>query len=422
MEGAWIPELQIFDYGVTQFDVDQEQEQNYEPRYKVSKSISYPTKLDIVEPHIVDDNDPVSLIEHAKRMIRKLRPEFELTDIFLEMWDLAFLCPPQLGLLVVWPGHGRSHGELPVRQFRRMLRHPLLLMPTMVLKQSRADKPCVKKRRKKKEALQRTYEENKPPGRRQQKPVFRLVHNYNSGSFHTMSMMHIGQKNQAKSLNKDKQKADQVLPDPAQIQETQDIHGRGNLGPIDQYVQIDQHQDTLPEMAEKEMHDPEDEPIVINKSSTWKAVCVIPESEKSHRFCQYILKIIKSRVDVIQDKKINKSDDKKKVHVINVKDEGEPVKYKFNKVENLMEKRKQLLQMRENRTIKVFNIPLQMENANLKAVFSRYIKLEEDGIMTRLKGVYRQAHITYKDEQSVTRFYTRWSIWAFKDCLSVIPC
>jgi 2-polyprenyl-6-methoxyphenol hydroxylase-like FAD-dependent oxidoreductase len=37
----------------------------------------------------VDDNDPASVIENVKRLIRKLRPDCELTDLLLELWDLA---------------------------------------------------------------------------------------------------------------------------------------------------------------------------------------------------------------------------------------------------------------------------------------------------------------------------------------------
>lgn len=48
--------------------------------------------------------------------------------------------------------------------------------------------------------------------------------------------------------------------------------------------------------------------------------------------------------------------------------------------------------------IKVFTILLQMENASIKAVFSQYGELEESGITTRLKGIYCQALITYKEE------------------------
>ncbi|PKY50563.1 hypothetical protein RhiirA4_530718 [Rhizophagus irregularis] len=37
----------------------------------------------------VDDNDPASVIEHVKRLIQTLRPDCELTDLLLELWDLA---------------------------------------------------------------------------------------------------------------------------------------------------------------------------------------------------------------------------------------------------------------------------------------------------------------------------------------------
>ncbi|RIA91946.1 hypothetical protein C1645_736713 [Glomus cerebriforme] len=129
-----ISELQIFDYGITQINADvavpknlmsrlvgingnglfqkslglngditfvifrlipieQEQERNYkdknETRYRASIAFSYPTKLDDIENVKVDDNDPASVIEHVKQMIRKLRPECELSNIMLELWDLV---------------------------------------------------------------------------------------------------------------------------------------------------------------------------------------------------------------------------------------------------------------------------------------------------------------------------------------------
>ncbi|CAB4375486.1 unnamed protein product [Rhizophagus irregularis] len=204
-------------------------------------------------------------------------------------------------------------------------------------------------------------------------------------------------------------------------------------------------------LPEKEMADAEFVPIVLSKHNTWKATCTIPEAPKSTQFCHYIVKIIKSRIDVVttfeEKKPIRMTDDTSQeqqyCHVISIKvntevdlnslcnmtfkmpsaTDGEEynVVYSFKKVENLQEKRKQLFQSRESRTIKVFNIPLYMENYNLKAVFSRYGELEEDGITTRLKGIYRQAFITYKDELSLQPFYAQWSVWAFKECLSVVP-
>ncbi len=68
--------------------IDQE---NYESYYRITIAFGYPTKLDDVEHDKikVDDNDPASVVGHIKQMIRKLRPECELTDIMLEFWDLV---------------------------------------------------------------------------------------------------------------------------------------------------------------------------------------------------------------------------------------------------------------------------------------------------------------------------------------------
>ncbi|CAB4381957.1 unnamed protein product [Rhizophagus irregularis] len=199
------------------------------------------------------------------------------------------------------------------------------------------------------------------------------------------------------------------------------------------------------------MGDAKYSPIVLSKYNTWKATCTIPEAPKSTQFCHYIVKIIKSKLDVVttfEEKKLirmtdNTSQEQKYFHVISIKVNTEvdlnslcnmtfkmpsatdgkenSIVYSFKKVENIQKIRKQHFQTRENRTIKVFNIPLYMENYNLKAVFSRYGELEEDGITTRLKGIYRQAFITYKDELSLQPFYAQWSVWAFKECLSVVP-
>ncbi|CAB4493685.1 unnamed protein product [Rhizophagus irregularis] len=41
----------------------------------------------------VDNNDPASVIEHVKRLIRTLRPDCELTDLLLKLWDLPKTIP-----------------------------------------------------------------------------------------------------------------------------------------------------------------------------------------------------------------------------------------------------------------------------------------------------------------------------------------
>lgn len=236
------------------------------------------------------------------------------------------------------------------------------------------------------------------------------------------------------------------IPDPPSIIKQPTVMPSSIDQPISpEYGQDRPSTGPLIDQLPPDMEGDEYTPIVIGKLETWKAHCVIPEIEKSSQFCNYIIKIIKTRVDVIaliNEKKIDKNTNKRN-HVINVKvrslddlnillaldfslpaaqENGSKPTYKFEKVENVMLKRKQLVQERENRTIKVFNIPLQMENASLKAVFGRYGELEDDGITTRLKGIYRQALITYKEEASVNIFYAQWSVWAFKECLTVLPC
>ncbi|CAB4379170.1 unnamed protein product [Rhizophagus irregularis] len=128
-----LPELQIFDYGITMIVTDVAvpknlidrltklngngtfrgtlglngeasatilrfipiEQKNYEdksePYYRTTIFFEYPSKLDDVEHDKikVDDNDPASVVDHVKYMIRKLRPECEMTDILLELWNLV---------------------------------------------------------------------------------------------------------------------------------------------------------------------------------------------------------------------------------------------------------------------------------------------------------------------------------------------
>jgi hypothetical protein len=69
---------------------DQNDEKN-EPHYRVTLAYTYPSELDNfdVESDKVKGNDPASVIEHVKKLIRKLRPDCEMTDLLLELWDLA---------------------------------------------------------------------------------------------------------------------------------------------------------------------------------------------------------------------------------------------------------------------------------------------------------------------------------------------
>ncbi|CAB4379165.1 unnamed protein product [Rhizophagus irregularis] len=127
-----LPELQIFDYGITMIITDvavpknlldrliklngngtfQEtvgfngdttfiifrripiEQENYENKnetyYRATIVYGYPTKLDDEhDEHKVDDEDPASIVNHIKYYIQKLRPECEMTNIVLELWDLV---------------------------------------------------------------------------------------------------------------------------------------------------------------------------------------------------------------------------------------------------------------------------------------------------------------------------------------------
>ncbi|CAI2169889.1 19033_t:CDS:2 [Funneliformis geosporum] len=132
-----LPELQIFDYGITNVVaniavpkhfmdrfiklqgncllqktlgthgdsslvifrlIPIEQEPDYknksnsnELHYRVTLSYSYTSKLDDVESdkQKVDDNDSASVIENVKQMIRNFVPECEFNEILLELWDLV---------------------------------------------------------------------------------------------------------------------------------------------------------------------------------------------------------------------------------------------------------------------------------------------------------------------------------------------
>ncbi|RIA84218.1 hypothetical protein C1645_880057 [Glomus cerebriforme] len=60
-----------------------------EPHYRITMCYAYPRELDNKESNKikVDDNDPASVIKYVKHLIQTLRPECELTDLHLKLWD-----------------------------------------------------------------------------------------------------------------------------------------------------------------------------------------------------------------------------------------------------------------------------------------------------------------------------------------------
>ena len=88
INGDWTFEL----FRLIPIEQDLNDEKNFvEPHYRTTLNFSYPSKLDVKESEKfkIDNNDPESIIEYTKHLIRSLRPECELTDIQLKLWDLV---------------------------------------------------------------------------------------------------------------------------------------------------------------------------------------------------------------------------------------------------------------------------------------------------------------------------------------------
>ncbi|GET04710.1 hypothetical protein GLOIN_2v1811259 [Rhizophagus clarus] len=86
----------------------------------------------------------------------------------------------------------------------------------------------------------------------------------------------------------------------------------------------------------------------------------------------------------------------------------------------LNQKSNEQIQEECSRTVQIINIPLYITPKDIRAIFSRYGEIEEKGFYTRVKGIYQQAYITYKEEDALTIFSKHWSVWTFKEYLQVI--
>ncbi|UZO05280.1 uncharacterized protein OCT59_025638 [Rhizophagus irregularis] len=77
---------------------------------------------------------------------------------------------------------------------------------------------------------------------------------------------------------------------------------------------------------------------------------------------------------------------------------------------------------RNCRTIKVINIPIEIPNYQIRAVFNKYGEIEENGFYTKIRNLYIQAFITYKKEESLQKFYKGiWSEWIGKHQVLIVP-
>ncbi|GBB85998.1 hypothetical protein RclHR1_12440001 [Rhizophagus clarus] len=83
------------------------------------------------------------------------------------------------------------------------------------------------------------------------------------------------------------------------------------------------------------------------------------------------------------------------------------------------QKNKEEIDNEKERTIQVFDIPLYTEKKTIQNSFSLLREIEK--INTKAQGQYQQAYITYKDANSVQRFYHKWSHFIGKEYVRVTP-
>ncbi|GBB95046.1 hypothetical protein RclHR1_24660005 [Rhizophagus clarus] len=83
------------------------------------------------------------------------------------------------------------------------------------------------------------------------------------------------------------------------------------------------------------------------------------------------------------------------------------------------QKNKEEIDNKKERTIQVFDIPLYTEKKTIQNSFSLLGEIEK--INTKAQGQYQQAYITYKDANSVQRFYHKWSHFIGKEYVRVMP-
>ncbi|RIB27532.1 hypothetical protein C2G38_2137802 [Gigaspora rosea] len=64
-------------------------DQSDEPTYRTTLAYIYPTRFDIKDNISIDDNDPESVVKHTISRIKQLRPPCELTDLLIELFSLV---------------------------------------------------------------------------------------------------------------------------------------------------------------------------------------------------------------------------------------------------------------------------------------------------------------------------------------------
>lgn len=86
----------------------------------------------------------------------------------------------------------------------------------------------------------------------------------------------------------------------------------------------------------------------------------------------------------------------------------EPIKFQIKNDSDKIEKTKEK-EVQKLCVIQVLNIPLNYKPYEIRAIFSKYGKIED--LYTRVKGLYQHAYIRYEREDDINSFYSQWSCY-----------
>ncbi|CAB4425399.1 unnamed protein product [Rhizophagus irregularis] len=96
----------------------------------------------------------------------------------------------------------------------------------------------------------------------------------------------------------------------------------------------------------------------------------------------------------------------------------EPMKFQIKDDSDKIEKTKEK-EAQKSRMIQILDIPLNYKPYEIRAVFSKYGKIED--LYTRVKGLYQHAYIRYEQEDDINVFYSQWSCYLEQHTVRVIP-
>ncbi|GES88562.1 hypothetical protein GLOIN_2v1786507 [Rhizophagus clarus] len=217
---------------------------------------------------------------------------------------------------------------------------------------------------------------------------------------------------------------DAMVTDPPNQEDQQTcsngLFKKSQIQNIDQQLS-DLKMDVDPKLASQQVNNkPVDQPEVITLSDDNDSFILIPKLftvyTESNNLSHAIFSNEDSYNKVLQGRfhtKINEEDQDS-----NIMEKNTAFQFKFVMKEKL-QKNKEEIDNKKERTIQVFDIPLYTEKKTIQNSFSLLGEIVK--INTRAHGQYQQAYIIYKDVNSVQRFYHKWSHFIGKEYIRVTP-